>query len=309
MKKNKKHNSLNLKIVITLLSVSVFVFIFKSDIVDLLTPEINGCMDPLASNYDPLASIDDDSCKYNEALPNHLKEAIEAFKNEKWDKDNYLLLRDKIKIHFSSLNELGSRNEISSLQNLDLAYMIVLNSETKKIVKNCFISDKKLAEEVYSFYKKYKKENDEIKNAQYLFSKKNQILRKKSKVNNLLAMEYVKDEFDLLVQEINDFKNLAVYKEFEKCNNLKQIIFDAEKDLSDFKDISIQFKIWKRNIKNDFSAVKVDDYTKFQYSKYKWYNEQILAEDRRLKERERVRQEKIKQKLEEQKRKANLELK
>lgn len=309
MKKNKKPNSLKTKLLIALLSVSIFVFIFQADIVRVLSPEVEGCMDPIASNFDPLASVDDNSCKYDETLPNHLRVDIEVFKNEKWDKDKYFLLRDKIKIHFSSLNESGSRKEVSALENLDMAYMIVLNSATNNIVKNCFVSDNKLAKEVYNYYKKYKKVNKEIKNAQYLFNKKYQILKKKSKVSELLTKEYVKDEFDILSKEINDFKKLNVYKEFEKCNNLKQIILDAEKDLSSFKDISIQFKIWQRNIKNDYSSVRVDDYTKFQYSKYKWYNDKVLEEDERLKERERIKQEKIKKKLEEQKKKANLELK
>lgn len=309
MNKNNKPDSLKTKLVIALLSVLVFVFVFKTDINRILTSKVEGCMDPLASNYDNIATIDDNTCKYEETLPNHLRVAIEAFKNEKWDKDKYFLLRDKIQIHFSSLTESGSKNELSALENLDMAYMIVLNSATNNIVKNCFVSDNKLAKEVFSYYKKYKKENNEIKNAQYLFNKKYQILKKKTKVSELLSKEYVKDEFDFLSKEINDFKSLNVYKEFEKCNNLKQIILDAEKDLSTFKDISIQFKIWYRNIKQNSKAIKVDAFTKFQYSKYKWYNDIVLEEDKRLKERERIRQEEIKRRLEEQKKKASLELK
>lgn len=309
MNKNKNPNSLKTKIIIALLSIAVFVFVFQADIARVLSSDVEGCMDPLASNFDPIAMVDDSSCVYNETLPNHLKEAIDVFKNEKWDKDKYFLLRDKIKIHFSSLNESGSRMEVSALENLDMAYMFVLNSATNNIVKNCFVSDNKLAKEVYNFYKKYKKENEDIYKAQKIFNKKNQILKKRIKVRELLSKEYLKEEFDILSQEINDFKNLNVYKEFEKCNNLKKIILDAEKDLSSFKDISIQFKIWQKNIKNDYSSVRVDDYTKFQYSKYKWYNDRVLEEDERLKERERIKQEKIKKKLEEQKKKANLELK
>lgn len=308
MQKNKKSDSFKTKFVIAFLSVSIFVFIFKTDIIRVLSPDVSGCMDPMASNYNPLASNDDDSCKYDETLPNHLRVAIETFKSEKWDKDKYFLLRDKIKIHFSSLNDSGSRKEVSALENLEMAYMIVLNSATKNIVKNCFISDNNLAKEVYNYYKKYKKENKEIYNAQSIFKKKYQILEKKKKVSKLLSKEYIKDEFDILSKEINDFKSLSVYKKFEKCNNLKKIILDAEKDLSSFKDISIKFKIWNRNIKNDYSAVLVDDYTKFQYSKYKWYSERVLEEDERLKERYRIKQEKIKKKLEQQKKKARLEL-
>ena len=306
MRKNNKSNSLKTKIIIALLSIAVFVFVFQADIVRVLSSEVEGCMDPLASNFDPIATVDDSSCVYNETLPNHLKVAIDVFKNEKWDMDNYFLLRDKIKIHFSSLKQSGSKNEVSSLKNLDMAYMFVLNSATNNIVKNCFVSDYKLAKEVYNFYKKYKKENKDIYNAQKIFNKKNQILKKRIKVSELLSKEYLKEEFDILSQEI---KNLKLYKDFEKCNNLKQIILNAEKDLSSFKDISIQYKIWHKNIKENSKAVKVDDYTKFLYSKYKWYNIRVLEEDERLKERERIRQEKIKKKLEEQKKKASLELK
>ena len=65
MNKNKKPNSLKTKIIIALLSIAVFVFVFQADISRVLSSEVEGCMDPLAPNFNPIATVDESSCLYN----------------------------------------------------------------------------------------------------------------------------------------------------------------------------------------------------------------------------------------------------
>lgn len=311
MKKNHKSKSLITKLVVSLLSISLFIFIFKSDITRALSSEIKGCMNPLAKNYDSFATTDDGSCEFLDALPDVLKLAIEEFKNRKWNKNEYFLLRDKIEIHFASLNESGTRQELIALENLDLAYMIVLNNASVNAVENCFVSSYKLSQEVYKFYKRFNKKNKEIRNARGLFWKKLQITKNKAKVDKLLSNEYNREAVNNLSEEIQLFKSDNIYKEFEKCKNLKQIIENAEMNLQEFKDIHDDFRYWRKNLSK--YDTEVSPLVIYKYKDYKWYNDSVLSIDSWLRDVERKRQEKIRKNDSirdlQRKQKSNLELK
>ena len=307
MKKNNKSKSITTKLVVAVLSISLFGFVFKSDVVRFFTNELSGCTDIFAINHNPDANTDDGSCIYNDGTPNQLRLAIEEFKINKWNKNEYFLLRDKILLHFSSLNESGSNKEFTALNNLNLAYMIVLHNETKKSVKNCFKYSNSLSKEVYSFYKEFKKENKEIRNAYDIFRKKWQITENKSKVSKLLKNEYNKEAVEKLKDEIQNFKSLEIYKEFEKCDNLRKIIDDAEMNLEDFKSIHDEFRIWNRNLSR-FDK-KVSSRIIFKYKNYKWYNDTILAIDSQLRKKEEERLERKRKRDMDKIKKSNLELK
>tara|TARA_B100000475_G_C15019321_1_gene323539 strand:- start:888 stop:1811 length:924 start_codon:yes stop_codon:yes gene_type:complete len=307
MKKNNKSKSITTKLVVAVLSISLFGFVFKSDIVRFFTTELSGCTDIMANNYNSDANTDDGSCIYPDGTPNHLRLAIEEFKINKWNKNEYFLLRDKILLHFSSLNESGSNQEFTALNNLDLAYMIVLHNETKKSVKNCFKYSNSLSNEVYKFYKDFKKENEEIRKARSIFRKKLQITKNKKKVSELLLNEYNKEAVKKLKDEIQTFKSLNIYKEFEKCDNLKKIIDDAEMNLEEFKDIHYEFRTWNNN-RSRFDK-KVPPRVISRYSDYKWYNDTILAIDSQLRKKEEDRLERKRIRDMKKIKKSNLELK
>ena len=56
------------KIVLVGIGLSVFGFLFQSQIKSLIVADIPGCMDPIASNYNPEATEDNDSCLFDKPL-------------------------------------------------------------------------------------------------------------------------------------------------------------------------------------------------------------------------------------------------
>ena len=308
--KNNKSDSLKIKLLLAFLASSFLIYVFYSDISQLFKKDISGCTDINALNYDPLATLNDSTCYFPGALPNHLKKDIDKLKYSEWIKNDYLVLKDKIKIHFSSNDKENGQEENISLNNLDLAYMYVLDQASTKEVENCFQSGNNLSSEVYSFWKEFKSKNNDIRNAQYKFNKKYQIYSNKRKVKEILRDKYNENTFDDLENKIEDFKKSPIFIEFKKCSKLSQIIENCENDLIKFKQIDKDFKSWK--IKNKFSNATAKKLSKpflNKYSKYKWYHDVLLLEDKRLRDREIKRLEKIKKREADKKNKADLELK
>ena len=187
--KKNKSGSLKTKLLLALLASLAGISVFYSDISKLFQNDISGCTDFNAVNYDPLATVDDSTCYFAGSLPNHLKKDIDKLKDSDWIKNEYLLLKDKIKIHFSSIDQENSQEEIESLDNLDMAYMYVLNQASTKNLENCFKSGNNLYQEVYSFYKKFKSKNNDIRNAYNPFRKKYQINSHKIKVKEIFKWD------------------------------------------------------------------------------------------------------------------------
>ena len=102
---NKKNKSAKEITTLILISLILIAFVFKSDLKRILKSDLAGCLDPLAINYNPDANIDDKTCEYVASLPNKLLLEIEDLKEQSWDKDKYLVLKDKIQIYFSSFNK------------------------------------------------------------------------------------------------------------------------------------------------------------------------------------------------------------
>ena len=100
------------KIVLVGIGLSVFGFIFQSQIIDLFKGDIEGCMDPLASNYNEEATIDDGSCTFEKPLSADLFNKIEILKNSDWDLDEFTNLRDEILIYFTSIQQLLKRHSM-----------------------------------------------------------------------------------------------------------------------------------------------------------------------------------------------------
>ena len=235
--KKNKSGSLKTKLLLALLASLAGISVFYSDISKLFQNDISGCTDFNAVNYDPLATVDDSTCYFAGSLPNHLKKDIDKLKDSDWIKNEYLLLKDKIKIHFSSIDQENSQEEIESLDNLDMAYMYVLNQASTKNLENCFKSGNNLYQEVYSFYKKFKSKNNDIRNAYNPFRKKYQINSHKIKVKEIFKYEYNKETVEALEMKIKTFKSSPIYLEFEKCPKLFQVIENCENDLIKFKRI------------------------------------------------------------------------
>ena len=163
------------KIVLAVIAVAVLGFMFQSQIKKTIIGDIEGCMDPLASNYDSEATEDNNSCTFEKPLSADLFNKIEILKNSDWDVDEYTNLRDEILIYFTSIQQSNSGQEKISLNKLDMAYMVVLEKATGKAILNCFKSSSKLKKEVEKFYNKFKNENTAIKAAQYGFNSHSQI--------------------------------------------------------------------------------------------------------------------------------------
>ena len=306
---NKKKNSAKEITTLILISLILIAFVFKSDLKRILKSDLAGCLDPLAINYNPNANIDDKTCEYVASLPNKLLLEIEDLKEQSWDKDKYLVLKDKIQIYFSSFNKSNLKEEKIALEKLDMAYIFALNKAAQSDMRNCFRSSRIIRNDVYEFYKKYKRVNQLIVNAQFIYNQRNQIFSVSEKVNELTSLEYSKENTLSLIEEIENFKKLSVFKSFEKCENLNKIIEESLSKLIDFRDIDINFKVWKMKIQFDFEIEKVSELDIYTFRQYKWYSDQVMAEDLRLRERAKKREEERIRRINEQKEKENLEIK
>ena len=281
------------KIVLVGIGLSVFGFIFQSQIIDLFKGDIEGCMDPLASNYNEEATIDDDSCTFEKPLSADLFNKIEILKNSDWDVDEYTNLRDEILIYFTSIQQSNSGQEKISLNKLDMAYMVVLEKATDKAILNCFKSSSKLKKEVAKFYNKFKNENTAITNAQYGFKTYSAIYFYKSKVNKLLEKRFVKADFDALKGKINKFSNSKRFLQLKECKKLTNIISDGISRLDEYETIDKRYNKFKDDYKQDFWNIK-DQVSKRYFNifkDYKWYYNKVIETDERLKEEKKKRDE------------------
>ena len=71
-----------------------------------------------------------------------------------------------------------------------------------------------------NFIRNYKRVNQLIVNAQFIYNKRNQIFSISEKVNELISLEYSKENTLSLIEEIENFKKLSVFKSFENAKIL-----------------------------------------------------------------------------------------
>lgn len=282
------------KIVLVGIGLSVFGFIFQSQIIDLFKGDIEGCMDPLASNYNEQATIDDDSCTFEKPLSADLFNKIEILKKSDWDVDEYTNLRDEILIYFTSIQQSNSGQEKISLNKLDMAYMLVLEKATDKAILNCFKSSSELKKEVQKFYNKFKTQNTAIKTAQYGFNSHSQIYSYRTKVNKLLEKRFVKADFDALKGKINNFSISKRFLQFKNCKELTNIISDGISSLEKYETIDKKYN----KFKDDYTSSEFfnsKDFVSKRYfnifKDYKWYYNKVIETDERLKKEKKERDE------------------
>jgi hypothetical protein len=289
------------KIVLVGLALSVFGFVFQSQIIDIFKGDVEGCMDPLASNYNEEATIDDNSCTFEKPLSADLFNKIEILKKSDWDVDEYTNLRDEILIYFTSIQQSNSGQEKISLNKLDMAYMVVLEKATDKAILNCFKSSSKLKKEVAKFYTKFKNENTAITNAQYGFNSHSQIYGYRTEVNKLLEKRFVKADFDVLKEKIYKFSISNRFLQFNSCKQLTKIISDGISRLDKYEEIDKRYN----KFEDDHTSTNIfntKDFVSNRYFKifkdYKWYYNKVIEIDERLKEDKKERDEKRREKEE-----------
>lgn len=282
------------KIVLVGIGLCVLGFLFHSQIIDLFKGDIEGCMDPLASNYNEEATINDDSCTFERPLSADLFNKIEILKKSDWDVDEYTNLRDEILIYFTSIQQSNSGQEKISLNKLDMAYMLVLEKATDKAILNCFKSSSKLRKEVAKFYTKFKNENTAITNAQYCFNSHSQIYGYRVKVNKLLEKKFVKADFDALKEKIYKFSISNRFLQFNRCKELTNIISDGISRLDKYEKIDKKYN----KFKDDHTSTNIfntKDFVSKMYfnifKDYKWYYNKVIETDERLKEDKKERDE------------------
>jgi len=277
------------KIVLLVTAIAVLGFMFKSQITDLFCKEdIKGCMDPLASNYDPKATEDNDSCDFEIELSADLFNKIEILKTSDWDVIKYTNLRNDILFYFTSLKQSNSGQQNISLNKLDMAYMVVLGKATDNEILNCFKSSSKLKKEVRTFYDKYKSVNKSIKGSQYGFNSYSQIDGYKKKVNKLLAKRFVKADFDQLKNKISSFSTSRGFLQFKQCKNLTSKISDAISDLDKYEKIEKEYNKFDAKYGAHVGFFKRKDYVDSYYfdlfEDYQWYYDTVSAADARLRD-------------------------
>jgi hypothetical protein len=288
------------KIVLLVIAVGVLGFMFQSQIIVFYKADIEGCNDPLASNYNEEATIDDGSCTFEKPLSADLFKKIENLKKSDWDVDEYTNLRDEILIYFTSIQQSNSGQEKISLNKLDMAYMLVLEKATDKAILNCFISSSKLKKEVEKFYDIFRLENTAIKSAQYGFDSHSQIYSYRTKVDKLLEKRFVQSDFDALKEKINKFSISKRFLQFNRCLILTNIISDGISRLDKYETIERRYNKFKDDYKQDFWNIN-DQVSKRYFNifkDYKWYDNKVIETDERLKQEKKVRDEEKKEKEE-----------
>jgi len=288
------------KIVLAVIAVAVLGFMFQSPIIKCIIGDIQGCMDPLASNYIEEATIDDGSCTFEKPLSADLFNKIEILKNSDWDVDEYTNLRNEILIYFTSIQQSNSGQEKISLNKLDMAYMVVLEKATDKAILNCFKSSSELKKEVAKFYNKFKNANTAIKSAQYGFNSHSQIYGYKTKVNKLLEKRFVQADFDALKGKINKFSNSRRFLELKECKKLTNIISDCISRLDEYETIERRYNKFEDDYKQDFWNIK-DQVSKRYFNifkDYRWYYNKVIETDDRLKKDKKERDEEKREKEE-----------
>ena len=282
------------KIVLVGIGLSVFGFIFQSQIIDHIKGDIEGCMDPLASNYNEEATIDDYSCTFEKPLSPDLFNKIEILKNSDWDVDEYTNLRDEILIYFASIGQSNSGQKKVSSNKLDMVYMLVLEKATDKVILNCFKSSSELKKEVAKFYNKFNNENTAIKAAQYGFNSYSQIYGYKKKVNKLLEKRFVKADFEKIKKKIYKFSISNRFLQFSSCKQLTKIISDGISSLDKYEEIDKRYNKFEDD-HTSTNIFKTKDFVSKKYFKifkdYKWYNNKVIETDERLKQEKKERDE------------------
>ena len=275
------------------IGLSVFGFLFQSQIKDLFLEDIVGCMDPIASNYNEEATIDDDSCTFEKPLSADLGKKIEILKNSDWDVDEYTNLRDEILIYFTSIQQSNSGQEKNSLNKLDMAYMVVLEKATEKEILNCFKTSSELKREVEKFYNKFKNANTAIKTAQYAFNSYSKIYSYKRKVNKLLEKRFLQADFDALKGKINKFSISKSFLQFKRCKELTNIISDGISRLDKYEKIDKKYNKFK-DVHTPTNIFNTKDFVakmyKNEFRDYQWYYNKVIETDDRLKEAKQQRE-------------------
>ena len=283
------------KIVLVGIGLSVFGFIFQSQIIDLFKGDVEGCMDPLASNYNEEATIADDSCTFEKPLSADLFNKIENLKKSDWDVDEYTNLRNEILIYFTSIQQSNSAQEKISLNKLDMAYMLVLEKATDKAILNCFKSSSELKKEVKKLYKEYKNVNTAINTAQYGFNSHSQFYGYKTKVNKLLEKRFVQADFDALKEKISKFSKKERFLQFNRCKELTNIISEGIIRLDEYEKIDIRYDAFEDDHKSGFWQKDQVSRRYFNMFKdYKWYYNKVIETDDRLKEEKKKRMKEMK---------------
>jgi hypothetical protein len=278
-------------LLITVITIAVVVFIFFPP--PWKSKDIKGCMDPLAKNYDPSASIAvAGSCLYNNPIPNEIIIRIDSLGDRAWDKDYYNIIGVYIEQYFFSKSKSGSSEEDNALLALDLKYMTVLNNETEKIVDNCFKDAAAIKSEVDDYYNKYKTQSSEIIKADSWFTTKSDITNLNGRVINLISKQYNEATHNSLMSSINALEQDPNYKnKMKNCNDFSAIINTAKAKLKDFEGIAVfslkDFETAYIEYKNNWQkAGKVPDYWRnfFKDLGYAWYHNEVMKIDSQLKQ-------------------------
>ena len=95
---------IKIKIVLGLITIALLGFVFRSQLITLIfpSPDVEGCMDPLAVNYDPNATIDIGSCTQANSLSPGLLDSIQLLERSDWDHDFYMAVKDDKSFNFPS---------------------------------------------------------------------------------------------------------------------------------------------------------------------------------------------------------------
>jgi hypothetical protein len=292
---------MKVKILLVVIALAVLGFMFKSQITDNLKKDISGCMDPLASNYNPKATEDSDSCSFEKELSADLFNKIEHLKISDWDVNGYKNLNANIRIYFTSLGQSNSDQENIALNKLDMAYMIVLGNATDKKILNCLKSSSDLKKEVEKLYAEYGTVNKAIKDANDSFNSYSKIYGYRKKVKSLLKKRFVKANFDKLKGWIFTFSKSKSFLQFKHCQGLKNIISNGIDDLDKYEEIDKrynQFEIDHTPGEMEMPKEFVTERYFKMFKDYEWYYNEVIETDLRLKKAKEENDEKKREKEE-----------
>jgi hypothetical protein len=266
--------------IILLFIITVFIIVFIFFPPPWINEDTKGCTDPIATNYYINANVDDSSCVYKGSLSINLQNKVDELINSAWSKVDFKNLRTEILSFYHSEGKQGSLVEENSLSNLNSDYMSVLHKETKKVSGKCFSKSSALKKEVSIFYKKYKKNNKEIRYAKSIFNTRDKIFSYQKKVKSLLKKKYDKQSYYILRNDIDNFKNKSSYKSYIKpCKSLRSDLDKSLVDLRSFQNIDNMYnnqylKDLSRE-KNRWESDGLPIYYPNKFKNYQWYYNQL----------------------------------
>ena len=221
------------KIVLAVITVALLVFMFKSNINELFSSEIPGCMDKnCTAFYNPKANVDDGSCKCDNLVSDSFLDSLTHFKNRDWNSAAYKRLKNHIYIA-----ENGNQKAFNLLDN---AYMVVLSAATDIEVSKCFeptyMTGDTLEKEVERFYKDHRSKSTKIQSAMSWFKKHEEVRSFPNKVNKIVRKEFNESNFNALKKQITDFRKSSEYRDkLKDCSKLSTIISANLLKLSNYK--------------------------------------------------------------------------